>query len=297
MSEVLKEIASYGMIPVLSIDKASRAVPLARALQKGGLPLMEVMFRTDAAAESIRLIAQNVPGFTVGAGTVLTVEQAERAIAAGAVFLVAPGFNPRVCEYAISRNVPIVPGCVSPSEVDAARCLGLKVLKFFPAVQNGGVGAMKLLSGPYPDITFVPTGDLDRPLAYEYLSFRRVDAAGGDFMLKYEDIYADNYAKIERDVSETVSDYLRLRLRRVEIGGAGAEARPSLFPELLAFSGEPGSTVELSTRDLPRACWHFKRRGAVFEEESAQYAADGTLSAIRFKDSRGGLRVYLVQEE
>lgn len=317
---VLKEIAEIGMIPVLNIDKLERAIPLAKALKAGGLPLMEVMFRTPVAADCIKEISANMPDFIIGAGTILSEEQAQKAIDAGAKFLVSPGFNPKVVKFAVSKNIPIVPGCVSPTEVEAALDLGVKVLKFFPAVQCGGVPAMRLLSGPYPDVTFVPTGDLDKPLAYEYLGFNKVAAAGGDFMLKYEDIHSDNYEKITSDVAETISKYLNFHIAHVgmnassndEAGDLASRLSKTLFKEVLPnpVSTFVGSLVEvmhkpfyherghvaIGTRDATRAYHFLKRNGVEFIEDTITRTPNGQIICAYIKEDFNGFALHLLQD-
>ena len=319
-NQILNEIANIGMIPVLSIDKVQRAIPLAEALQKGGLPIMEVMFRTDAAAESIKLIAEQMPNFIIGAGTVLTIEQAEKAVKCGAKFLVSPGFNPEVCKAAIEFGVPIVPGCISPTEIEAARALGLHVLKFFPAVENGGISAMRLLSGPYPDVRFVPTGDLTRALCKEYLAFSKVAAAGGDFMLSYADIYSDNYEKITSDVEETFLEYLNFHISHMGINANSKLESVSLANKLGSFLKIPtheyeksafaGSLFEImyqpfyhekghvaiGTSDATRAYYYLKRCGVEFYENTVSYDANGNVIAAYLKENFGGFALHLLQD-
>ncbi len=319
-TQILDEIAKIGMIPVLSIDKEERALPLAQALKKGGLPLMEVMFRTDAAAGSIRRISEQMPDFLVGAGTVLTVEQARQAVACGAKFLVSPGFNPEVCKAAIELNVPIVPGCTSPTEVEAARVLGLHVLKFFPAVENGGVSAMRLLSGPYPDVSFVPTGDLTRALCSEYLAFGKVAAAGGDFMLSYDDIHSDNYEKIASDVQDTILGYLNFHIAHMGMNANDKDSALSLSGRLAsalhlnvcagnksAFAGklfevmyEPfyheKGHVAIGTFDATRAYYYLKRCGMEFYEDTVSRDAAGRIIAAYMKEDFAGFALHLLQD-
>lgn len=318
--QILNDIANIGMIPVLSIDKAQRAIHLAKALQKGGLPLMEVMFRTEAAADSIKQISEQMPDFIVGAGTVLTVEQAEKAVDYGAKFLVSPGFNPEVCKAAIKLDVPIVPGCISPTEVEAARVLGLNVLKFFPAVENGGLSAMRLLSGPYPDVRFVPTGDLTRTLCKEYLSFHKVAAAGGDFMLSYSDIHSDNYEKITSDVEETILGYLNFHIAHMGMNTNSKEESVALANKLgsvlkvatheytkSSFAGslfeimyEPfyheKGHIAIGTSDATRAYHYLKRCGIEFIEETVSRDTNGNVIAAYLKENFGGFALHLLQD-
>lgn len=318
--DLLTQIGHIGMIPVLNIDKVERAIPLAQALAKGGLPLMEVMFRTDAAADSIKAIACEMPDFIIGAGTVLTVDQAMRAVDSGAQFLVSPGFNPKVVEWAVDHKMPIVPGTVTPTEVEAARVLGVNVLKFFPAVQQGGVPAMKLLSGPYPDVRWVPTGDMTRPLATEYLQFNKVAATGGDFMLKYDDIHSDNYEKITRDVEETILGYLNFHMARFGFSSADKSSASTLASRLgtvfhqstdeidgSAFAGSlfeclykngigRNGDIAVGTRDATRAYYYLQRCGVEFAEDTVETFEDGRIASIYLKEDFEDFAIRLVQD-
>ena len=189
-------IGKFKIIPVIKIDDANNAVPLAKALSDGGLPIAEVTFRTAAAEESIKQISQNFPDMLVGAGTVLTIEQAEKAKDAGAKFLVSPGFNPKVVKWAIDNNISIFPGCITPTEIEAALEMGLTTLKFFPAQQAGGLAMIKALCAPYTTVKFIPTGGIDLSNLAEYLSFPKVIACGGSFMVKDELIKNSEWRKI-----------------------------------------------------------------------------------------------------
>ena len=156
MNQILEEISNIGVVPVVAIDHKDDAAPLADALTKGGLPCAEVTFRTPAAEESIRIMAEQFPDMLLGAGTVLTTEQADRAIAAGAKFIVSPGFNPKVVSHCIEKNIPITPGISSPSDMEQAIEMGLDAVKFFPAVPSGGLSMIKALAAPYHTMRFMP---------------------------------------------------------------------------------------------------------------------------------------------
>ena len=181
---MLEQIRNIGIIPVIKIDKAEDALPLAQALIEGGLPCAEVTFRTDAAESSIELIARAFPDMLIGAGTVLTTEQADRAVNAGAKFVVSPGFNSKVVKHCQSLNVPIFPGCITPTEIEMALEHGLETVKFFPAEQAGGLPMIKALAAPYTKMNFIPTGGIDTSNLEKYLTFDKVIACGGSFMIK-----------------------------------------------------------------------------------------------------------------
>ena len=161
MNDMMIKLKKIGIVPVVVLDDAKNALPLAEALCKGGLPCAEVTFRTAAAEESIRIMAKTFPEMLVGAGTVLTTEQADRAIDAGAKFVVSPGFNPKVTEHVLKKCIPMTPGVCTPTEIEAAMQFGLDVLKFFPAELSGGLNMIKALAAPYVGLHFMPTGGID----------------------------------------------------------------------------------------------------------------------------------------
>ncbi len=191
-----KMIEKYGVMPVVVLQDAEDALPLAEALIKGGLPCAEVTFRTAAAEESIRRMTERFPDMLVGAGTVLTVEQVDRAAAAGAKFIVSPGFDPEIVDYCIERKLPVFPGCITPSEVAQAVKRGLKVVKFFPAEQFGGVSTIKALAAPYTMVRFMPTGGISAKNLKEYLSCDQILCCGGSWMVKGDLIKAGQFDRI-----------------------------------------------------------------------------------------------------
>lgn len=197
MMKTLEErFYDYAVVPVVVLNDADDAVPLADALIKGGLPCAEVTFRTDAAEESIRRICESFPDMLVGAGTVLTTEQVERAHKAGAKFIVSPGFDPEIIDYCISIGLPVLPGCITPSEIAQAVKRGLKVVKFFPAEQSGGVAMIKAMAAPYSMIKFMPTGGISTKNLADYLSCDKILCCGGSWMVKEDLIKSGSFDKI-----------------------------------------------------------------------------------------------------
>lgn len=205
MSDILTQINNIGVVPVIKIDDAKDAVPLARALMAGDLPVAEVTFRTSAAEESIRRITKEVPGMLVGAGTVLTVDQVKKATAAGARFIVSPGFNPKVVEYCVKENIPVTPGINNPSGIEQALEFGLKVLKFFPAENSGGLAMLKAMAAPYTEVSFIPTGGINQSNVTSYLSWNKIWAVGGSWMVPSDVISAGKFEEITRLASEAVA--------------------------------------------------------------------------------------------
>ena len=197
MMKTLEErFYDYAVVPVVVLNNADDAVPLADALIKGGLPCAEVTFRTDAAEESIRRICESFPDMLVGAGTVLTTEQVERAHTAGAKFIVSPGFDPEIIDCCISIGLPVLPGCITPSEIAQAVKRGLKVVKFFPAEQSGGVAMIKAMAAPYSMVKFMPTGGISTKNLADYLSCAQILCCGGSWMVKEDLIRSGSFDKI-----------------------------------------------------------------------------------------------------
>ena len=199
-----------GIIPVIKIDKAEKAVPLAEALLKAGIPIAEITFRSDAAEKGISLLKKNMSGILVGAGTVLTPEQLEKAIGAGADFIVTPGYNPDIVDKAIALKQSIYPGVNSPSQVEVALSKGLKLLKFFPAEVSGGVAMMKALQPVY-NVKFIPTGGISAGNIIKYLECKNVLACGGTWMVSPELIENEKYDEIYRLSKEAVELISQLR--------------------------------------------------------------------------------------
>lgn len=204
MIKVLEDIQKIGIVPVVVIDDVKDAEPLAKALCEGGLPCAEVTFRTEAAEESIRIMAEKFPEMLIGAGTVLTTEQVDRAVAAGAKFIVSPGLNPRIVKYCVEKNIPITPGCSSASDIEQALENGLEVVKFFPAEPAGGLPMIKALAAPYVGVKFMPTGGINQDNVKEYLKYNRILACGGSWMVKGDLIKAGDFAKITELTKEAV---------------------------------------------------------------------------------------------
>ncbi len=198
------------VVPVIVIDDPERAIPLAEALAEGGLPCAEVTFRTLGAIAALERIAKARPDFLVGAGTVLTTDQADRALDFGAQFAVAPGLNATVVEHCLKIGLPMFPGVCTPSDIEAALALGVRTVKFFPAEPTGGIKYLKAIAAPYGDVSFIPTGGITRDSLGDYLAERRVVACGGSWMAPAEWIAAGEFENIRdetRRVVELVKDY------------------------------------------------------------------------------------------
>lgn len=202
MKDITERFEKLGVVPVVVLEDTKDAVPLATALVEGGLPCAEVTFRTEAAEESIRLMTEQFPEMLVGAGTVLTVEQVDAAVRAGAKFIVSPGFDAEIVDYCLKNEIPVFPGCISPSEVAQAVKRGLKVVKFFPAEPAGGISMIKAMAAPYTGLKFMPTGGINAKNLGEYLSCDKIVCCGGSWMVKGELVKTGEFNKIRQLTEE-----------------------------------------------------------------------------------------------
>ena len=208
MNETLEKLGHYGIVPVVVLNDSKDAEPLADALCEGGLACAEVTFRTKAAAESIKIMSEKHPEMLVGAGTVLTVEQVDEAVAAGAKFIVSPGLNSEVVKYCLDKNIAITPGVVTPSEMEQAIELGLNIVKFFPAEPSGGLSMIKAVSAPYTMLKFMPTGGINPGNVKEYLKSDKIFACGGSWMVKGDLVDAGDFDKI-KELTKEAADIVK----------------------------------------------------------------------------------------
>ena len=321
MHDVLKQIGALGLVPVVKIDNAADAVPLARALAEGGLPVAEITFRTAAAEEAIRNIAASVPEVLLGAGTVLTVDQAERAVKAGARFIVTPGFSPTVVKYCAERAIPITPGVATPTEIQMALEHNLDVVKFFPADAFGGVKTLKALSAPFGAVKFIPTGGISAANLAEYILFPKVLACGGSWMVKAELIKQGQFAEITRLTREAIEIMLGFDLAHIGINTVDAAASLGIARQLaLMFnlslkegnsSNFAGKGLEINkskglgthghiavaTNSITRAVAWLERKGVTVDLNSAKKDPAGALVAVYLKDEVAGYAVHLLQKK
>ena len=202
MKELAEKFQKFGVVPVVVLEDTKDAAPLAKALVEGGLPCAEVTFRTEAAEASIRLMAEQYPEMLIGAGTVLTKEQVDAAVKAGAKFIVSPGFDPEIVDYCLEKEIPVLPGCISPSEVAQAVKRGLNIIKFFPAEAAGGLAMIKAMAAPYTGLKFMPTGGINAKNLEEYLSCDKILCCGGSWMVKGDLVKAGKFDKIREMTKE-----------------------------------------------------------------------------------------------
>jgi 2-dehydro-3-deoxyphosphogluconate aldolase/(4S)-4-hydroxy-2-oxoglutarate aldolase len=211
MQEILDTLGRLGLVPVVKIERAEDAVELGRALLAGGLPCAEITFRTAAAEEAIRRIASSLTDIILGAGTVLSVDQADRAVSAGARFIVSPGFNHKVVDWCLRNEIPVTPGVATPTEIDMALDKGLDILKFFPAEALGGIKTLKAIAAPYVDIKFIPTGGINQDNLGDYLAHPSVHCCGGSWLVKASLISAGKFDEITQLTQEAVSVVRQVR--------------------------------------------------------------------------------------
>ena len=319
MNPILEQFQKLGIIPVVVIDDAKDAVPLAKALCEGGLPVAEVTFRTDAAEEAIRLMAEAYPEMLVGAGTVLTTEQVDRAVAAGSKFIVSPGLNPKVVKYCQEKNVPITPGTARPTDIEMALELGLDVVKFFPAEQNGGLAMIKAMAAPYTKVKFMPTGGINAKNLKSYLDFDKIIACGGSWMVPKDLVAAGDFEAIKNLTREAVNTMLGFELRHVGINANSDEEANGVagsFEKLFGFAKKDGNSsvfagtaievmkapylgahghIAIGTNYIERAIYHMELQGFEFDMDTAKYK-NGKLIAVYLKGELGGFAVHLVQK-
>lgn len=320
MNEILQTLSQIGIVPVIAIDDAKKAVPLAKALAEGGLPAAEITFRTDAAEEAMRAITAEVPDMLVGAGTVLTKEQLDRALNAGAKFIVTPGYDPDMVKYGLSQGAVMLPGTATGGEMQQAMALGLEMVKFFPAEQNGGVAKLKALAGPYRTLKWMPTGGVNTKNLTEYMAFDQVAACGGTWMVKKDFIEGQRWEEITRICREAVKTMLGFSLHHVGINCASEEEAAATAKTLCALfdldykpgnsSIYAGSSVEctkqpylgdmghlaIGTYNVDRAIYHLSRRGVEFDHSTRKTDGKGNTKAIYLKGQVGGFAIHLVKK-
>lgn len=318
MKEIFSKIGQIGILPVIVLERPDDAEPLADALIKGGLPAAEVTFRTTAAREAIERIAKAFPEMLLGAGTVLTIDQVKAARDAGAQFIVTPGLNPMVVEYCVKENIPITPGIATPSELSRAVEYGLDVVKFFPAEANGGVEYLKAISAPFRSVYFIPTGGIDDTNLNNYLSFSRVLACGGSWMVKPDLLKNNQYDEITRRAAQAVNKMLNFTLRHIGINTTDAKEAEQVAGQIFNIVGFPmnfttGSIfvgtqfevlkrqylgthghIAIGTNSIERAIAYLQRKGIGIKPETKN-EKDGKLQTVYLDVEIGGFALHLVQ--
>ena len=317
--DVFKRMSMSGVIPVVVLDDAKDAVPTAKAMFAGGIDVMEITFRTAAAADSIRAVAKECPDMCVGAGTVITLDQCKLAVDCGANFIVAPGYDEEVVSWCCGHDVPVTPGCVTPTEIMAAMKHGLKVLKFFPANVYGGLGALKALSGPFGGIKFIPTGGVNADNLGEFVSSPYVHAAGGSWICPKADIAAGNFANITALCAAARRTVLGFEVAHVGINCADANASDAVcadFAGAFGFDVKQGNSsnfastgvevmksnylgknghIAVRTNSMDAAIAELTKRGFEVDMSTAKMKGD-RIAAVYLKNEMGGFAVHLLQK-
>lgn len=309
-----------GILPVINIPSVSVAADVAKALRNGGLNSIEVTLRSEDSLDSIKAIKKEFPDMTVGAGTVLSPETVDAAIFSGADFIVSPGYDEEVVDYCISRNVLIVPGCKSPSEIQGAVKKGLKILKFFPAELSGGIEAIKLLSGPFPKVKFIPTGGINYKNLGTYLECDKILACGGSYMASADQIKKGDYEGITASCKKALDISLGFELAHVGVNnengeqaeiGAGSIGDIFRLPVKVGNSSVfAGTAVEFmktmyygtkghigfKTNSMERALAYLKNSGVEIIEESIRTDDKCKLVSAYLKDEIGGFALHIVRK-
>lgn len=321
MNPILEEIRLLGIVPVIALDNVEDALPLAKALYDGGLPCAEVTFRTDAAEEAIKAMTKSYPDMLVGAGTVLTTEQVDRAVNAGAKFIVSPGFNPKIVSYCVSKDIPIVPGCSSPSDIEQALEHGLELVKFFPAEASGGLAKIKAMAAPYTAMKFMPTGGINEKNINSYLDFNKIIACGGSWMVRKDLLQAKDFDGIRKLTEEAIQLMLGFEVKHVGINTKGEEEASSiadLFVSMFGFNKNVGTSsifagsgievmkspflgqhghIAIQTNDIKRAIYHLSKKNIQVNMDTAKYDTSGNYVAVYLNDEIGGFAVHLLQKK
>ena len=317
--EFLEKLSLAGLVPVIAIDDADDAVQLCKALADGGLPVAEITFRTAAAEESIRRVHEALPHVALCAGTVLTTEQVDRAVNAGAAAIVSPGLSPEIVKYCVEKDIPICPGTSTPSDIQVALSYGLKAVKFFPVEAAGGLPMIKNLAPVYSGLNFMPTGGVNEKNMLDYLAFDRIICCGGTFMCPKDLIKNKEWDKITELTRNAVDKMLGFELRHIGLNTENAETALAEAKKLAMLTGMPvkegnssnfvgtgfevmksigrgkNGHIAIGTNSVKRAKWHLEMRGYKFIEESA-VVKNGKLIAIYLEDEVAGFAVHLVQK-
>ena len=317
--DVLSRLAAAGVVPVVVLDNAADAVPTAKAMVAGGIDVMEITFRTAAAADSIRAVAAEVPEMLVGAGTVLNLEQCKLAVECGAKFIVSPGYDEETVAWCVENGVAVTPGCVTPTEIMASLKHGLKVVKFFPANVYGGLNAIKALSGPFVGLKFIPTGGVNQQNLGEFVSNPSIHAVGGSWVCPKADIAAHNFDKITQLCAEARRGVMGFELAHVGINCESADESLAVCEELekaFDFEVKTGNSsnfastgvevmksmylgknghLAVRTNKIETAIAELTKRGFAVDMDTAKYKGD-RMVAVYLKNEIGGFAVHLLQK-
>lgn len=319
MKMKLEAIAQSGIIPVIKIESLEYAKPLAWALREGGINTIEVTVRNNVAFDAIKAIRGAFPDMHVGAGTILTVQLVDQALEAGAEYIVTPGFDKEVIQYCISREIPVIPGCVTPTEIGMAYAMGLRTVKFFPAETNGGISAIKLLAGPFGGMRFVPTGGINFENLGKYLREDMIAACGGSFMAPANLIREKNWKQITENCRRALNISLGFELAHVGLNHDNedqAASNAQNLSEMLGLTVKNGNSslfcdkavefmkfnyygqkghIGFYTNSVDRAAAWLRDRGICLREDSFRYDDKGSPVSFYLEEEVGGFAIHLVR--
>ena len=319
MKDILHQLSMSGVIPVAVLDDAKDAVPLAAALQAGGIACAEITLRTTAGLDAIAAIAEKEKNVLVGAGSVIDLKQCHAALNAGAKFIVSPGFNREVVRCCLENNIAVLPGCVTPTEIMAALGLGIPTVKFFPSGIYGGLAGMKALSGPFPEVRFVPTGGVNAENLSEYLSAPFIAAVGGSWLCAKTDIASGRFARITELCQEARRTILGYELGHIGIHAKSAENASDIcrtLKEAFAFPLQEGAVsnfagsefeimkkpflgvhghIAIRTNSISRALADLESKGYMSNPSSVKYK-DGQINAVYLENEIGGFAIHLLRK-
>ena len=314
-----EKLFAEGVVPVFSVEDAGDAVPVVRALERGGIGTAEITFRTSAAAEAIASVRRDVPGALIGAGTVLTVSQVKEAVSAGASFIVSPGLNPDVTGYCVEQRIPVIPGCSCAGDIERALSFGLTHVKFFPAEALGGTAMIKALSAPYAQVRFMPTGGVRRENLAEYVQCPSVFAVGGTWIVPKDAVAARDWDRIESNAREAVTALHGFDLAHFGVNSGDPEKAlrdARLFASLFGWQVREGNSsdfagtrfefmkkpfygthghIAISVYSVERAAEYFRRRGFAVNEATAGYK-NGKLNAVYLEGEFAGYAIHLIRK-
>ncbi len=319
--QAIERLGKAGLIPVVVVESVEDALQCAKALLDAGLDVMEITMRTSAGIDAIRAVSEAYPSMLTGAGTVLTVEKAKEAVDAGAQFIVSPGFSPEVVAWCIDNQVPVTPGCVTPSEITQALSYGLKVLKFFPADVYGGIKGCKALYGPFQsaNVRFIPTGGINNDNLAEFADKPFIHAIGGGFLCNPADVKKRDFAAITTAAQKAISTLLGFELAHIGINARHENESMDItnaFSRAFGFGVKEGNSsnfagtgievnkapglgekghIAIRTNSIDRASYYLQKRGFEVDMDTAKYKGDKMI-AVYLKDELGGFAVHLLQK-
>lgn len=318
MHTLLEQLKRVGLVPVIRLEDPEQAVPLARALASGGVPVAEITFRAPGADRAIAAVAEHCPDILLGAGTVTSAEQVDRAVSAGAKYIISPGFDPEIVSYCVERNILIVPGCASAGDVSMAVRMGLEAVKFFPAEAAGGIKMLRALAGPFSSMRFMPTGGICPDNMRDYLAFPRVIACGGSWMVPEQSLAGGRFEEITALARKAVFHMLDVRLDHIGINHGDSSDVHRTVEAFAGITGNPVTEIPVSffahpsvevmkssdrgrnghiafsVTSVDRAVRFFESQGYTFDYSSMKSYTDGTPRFIYFAEEIGGFAVHLV---